>query len=167
MKVAPEIHLSDKERKTLREITRKGSSSARRHTRARILLMADAVRQRSGGERRRISNSNQTIAAELQISERTVSRVRQRYLQGGLELALGDNPRSGRPVELDGVAEAYLVALACSDPPEGRDMWTLQLLADKMVELRYVEHVSDTWVMNRLKKTNCSLGKSKAGASPR
>ncbi len=167
MKVAPEIHLSDKERKILREITRKGSSSARRHTRARILLMADAVRQRSGGERRRISNSNQTIAAELQISDRTVSRVRQRYLRGGLELALGDNPRPGRPVEIDGEAEAYLVALACSDPPEGRDGWTLQLLANKMVELEYVEHISDTWVMKRLKKMNCSLGRSKTGASPK
>jgi len=167
MKVAPEIRLSDEERVTLREITRKGNSSARRHTRARILLMADAIRNGSNGMKRRRTNSNQTIAAELQISDRTVSRVRQRYLRGGLEEALGDNPRSGRPVEIDGAAEAHLVALVCSGPPEGRSQWTLQLLADRMVELGYVEHISDTWVMQRLKKTNCSLGRSKAGASPR
>jgi transposase len=165
MKVAPEIQLSDEERKILREMIRKGESSARKQTRARILLMADAVRQRSGGTKRRKSNSNQTIAEDLMISARTVSRVRQRYLQEGMAAALEEHARSGRPVEIDGETEAYLIALACSDPPDGRRVWTMQLLADRLIELGYVEKVSETWVRKRLKKTNCDRGKLRVGVS--
>jgi hypothetical protein len=155
MKVAPEIRLTTEERRQLKEIVRKGAQPARIQTRARILLMA--AERREGGRYRR-SNSNLAIAESLQLSARTVSRVRQAFVRGGLALALYDQPRPGRPVELDGEVEAKLLMLACSDPPEGRSRWTLQLLADRMIALGYAEHLSDTWVMERLKKANCDLG---------
>jgi hypothetical protein len=158
MKVAPEIRLSMEERKQLKEIVSKGAQPARVQTRARILLMAAERSVSSKGGAYRRTNSNLTLAESLQVSARTVSRVRQAFVQGGLEAALYDQPRPGRPVELDGEAEAKLLMLACSHPPEGRSRWTLQLLADRMVLLGYAEHVSDTWVMKRLKKANCDLG---------
>jgi transposase len=158
MKTAPEIRLSKEGRKQLKEIIRKGNHPARVQTRARILLMAaeHSVSSRGGAYRR--SNSNLTIAESLQMSARTVSRVRQDFVKGGVEQALYDKPRPGRPVELDGEVEAKLLMLATSNPPEGRSRWTLQLLADRMIALGYAEHLSDTWVMKRLKKANCDLG---------
>lgn len=164
MKVAPEIRLSTDERRQLKELVSKGVSSARMQTRARILLMAAERSVSSRGGARRRTNSNQAIGEALQICARTVSRVRQRFISGGIEAALYDRAHSGRPVEIDGSAEAKLTMLACSDPPEGRKRWTLQLLADRMVALGYVEHISDTWVMKRLKKTNLGRGPSKVGA---
>ncbi len=159
MRTAPEIRLTKEERATLKRLVSSGSSAARVQTRARILLMAveRSVGARGGEERRR-TNSNEGIAEALQLCSRTVSRVRQAFIQGGLEAALYDKPRTGRPPEIDGEAEAKLVMLACSTPPEGRGRWMLQLLADKMVELGYVPHISDTWVGKRLKKTNSNRG---------
>jgi transposase len=167
MKVAPEIKLTIEERRQLKEIISKGVSPARLQARARVLIMA-AERSGSirGGDQRK-TNSNQFIGQILQISPRTVSRIRQRFVAGGLQAALYEQPRSGRPIEIDGEAEAHLFTLACSAPPEGRDRWTLQLLADRMVELGYVEHISDTLVLERLKKQNLDLGRSRAGASPK
>ena len=165
MRTAPEIRLSVEERRQLKAIISKGVHPARVQTRARILLMAVEHSVSSRGGNRRRTNSNQAIGEALSVSWRTVSRVRQRYLIGGLEHALYDRTRAGRPVEIDGEAEAKLVMLACSAPPEGRKRWTLQLLADRMVELGYVEHISDTWVMKRLKKTSYDLGWLKVGAS--
>ena len=158
MRTAPEIRLTREERATLKQLVSSGSSPARVQTRARILLMAAerSVGAR-GGERRR-TNSNQAIAEALQLCSRTVSRVRQQFVEGGVQAALYDKPRGGRPPVVDGEAEAKLVMLACSSPPEGRSKWTLQLLADRMVELGYVPHISDTWVSKRLKKTSSSLG---------
>jgi len=167
MRTAPEIRLTTEERATLKQLVRNGSSPARVQTRARILLMAAerSVGAR-GGERRR-TNSNEAIAEALQLCSKTVSRVRQVFIQGGLDAALHDKPRAGRPPVIDGEAEAKLVMLACSTPPEGRSQWTLQLLADRMVELGYVPHISDTWVGNRLKKTLSNRGASRVGASPK
>lgn len=164
MRTAPEIRLSDEDRATLKKLVSSGTSTARVHTRARLLLMASerSVGSRGNGKAKagdtRRTNSNQAIADALHLCSKTVSRVRQLFVAGGLEAALYDKPRSGRPPEIDGEAEAKLVMLACSTPPEGRGKWTLQLLADKMVELGYVEHISDTWVMHRLKKTGSSPG---------
>lgn len=163
MKTAPQIKLTPQERSTIKKLVRTGASPARVQTRARILLLASDMSTGSrgngkSGERRR-TNSNLTIAQALQLSSRTVSRVRQRFVQGGLDVALYDRPRAGRTIILDGEAEAKLVMLACSTPPQGRSKWTLQLLADKMVELEYVEHISDTWVMKRLKKTSSDPGR--------
>ncbi len=167
MRTAPEIRLNTEERRQLKELVGKGVSAARVHTRARVLLMA-AERSvgRGGGDRRR-TNSNQAIGEALQLSARTVSRIRQRFVTGGLEAAQYDRARTGRPVEIDGAAEAKLTLLACSEPPEGRSHWTLQLLADRMVALGYVEHISDTWVLNKLKKTLCVPGRSRVGVSRR
>lgn len=165
MKVAPETKLTNEERRQLKEIISKGVSPARLQTRARVLLMAAERSGHTPGGEQRKTNSNQYIGQILQISPRTVSRIRQRFVKGGLQAALDEHPRSGRPIEIDGEAEAHLFALACSDPPEGRDRWTLQLLADRMVELGYVEHISDTLVLDRLKKRNLDLGRSRAGAS--
>jgi putative transposase len=167
MRTAPEIRLTREERAALKELVSSGSSPARVQTRARILLMAAerSVGAR-GGERRR-TNSNDAIAQALQLCSKTVSRVRQAFVVGGLDEALHDKPRMGRPPIVDGEAEAKLVMLACSSPPNGRSRWTLQLLADKMVELGYVPHISDTWVGKRLKKTLSSPGALGVGASPK
>ena len=158
MKTAPVIRLSREEREQLHNLVRAGKSSARVQTRARILLLAAERSVSSKGGRTRRSNSNRTIGEDLLVSARTVSRVRQRFVAGGLQAALGEHERSGRPTEIDGEAEAKLIMLACSEPPEGRSRWTLQLLADRMVALGYTEHLSDTWVLKLLKKTNCDLG---------
>lgn len=165
MRTAPEVRLSTEERRQLKGIVSKGVSPARVQTRARVLLMAAERSVGSRGGDRRRTNSNQAIGDALQMSARTVSRIRQRFVTGGVEAALYDRARSGRPVEIDGEAEAKLTALACSDPPEGRKHWTLQLLADRMVALGYAEHISDTWVHKLLKKTPYARGRSKAGAS--
>jgi transposase len=163
MKTAPEIRLSREERKRLQNIIRTGKSSARVQTRARILLLAAERSVSSRGGTTRRSNSNKTIGEDLLVSARTVSRVRQRFVTRGLQAALDERERSGRPTEIDGEAEAKLVMLACSEPPQGRSRWTLQLLADRMVAFGYTEHISDTWVLNLLKKTNCDLGQSRVG----
>jgi transposase len=167
MRTAPEVKLTKEERSTLKKLVSSGSSRARVQTRARILLMAAERSVGARGGTRRKTNSNETIAEALQLCSRTVSRVRQAFNQGRLAAALYDKSRGGRPPEIDGEAEAKLVMLACSSPPQGRSRWTLQLLADKMVELGYVPHMSDTWVSKRLKKTLSSPGASRVGAYPK
>lgn len=167
MKTRPEIRLRAEEREQLRNLVRAGKSSARVQTRARILLLAAERSVSSRGGKTRRSNSNQTIAEDLLVSARTVSRVRQRFVAAGLEAAVYDRDRTGRPIAIDGAAEAKLIMLACSQPPAGRSHWTLQLLADQMVTLGFTEHISDTWVLQLLKKTNCDLGASKVGVFPK
>jgi transposase len=166
MKTAPPIKLTNQQRDTLKKLVSTGVSPARVLTRARILLMAADMSVGSRGAQRRRTNSNHTIASALQVCDKTVSRVRQRFVQAGLEGALYDQPKSGRPPIITGDIEAKLVMLACSSPPQGRGRWTLQLLADKMVELGYVEHLSDVGVMKRLKKTGLDPGLSRVGAFP-
>ena len=89
----------------------------------------------------------------LKVGESTVHRTRQNCVEQGVELALKERPRKGRKKKLDGKTEAFLVATACSDPPEGRQCWTMQLLADCLVELNLVESISDETVRKTLKKT--------------
>lgn len=163
MKTARAIRLSREEREQLHNNVRAGKSPARVQTRARILLLAAERSVSSRGGKTRRSNSHRSIAEDVLVSARTVSRVRQRFVAGGLPAALGERERSGRPTAIDGAAEAKLVMLACSQPPEGRSRWTLQLLADRMVALGYTEHSSDTWVLKLLKKTNCDPGSSRVG----
>ena len=163
MKTIPEIRLSKEEREQLHNIVRTGKSPARVQTRVRILLLAAERSVSSRGGTRRRSNSNRTIGEDLLVCARTVSRVRQRFVEGGLQAALYDRERTGRPAEIDGEAEAKLIMLACSEPPDGRSHWTLQLLADRMVVLGYAKHISDTWVLKLLKKTNYAHGRSRVG----
>src|SRR5262249_48345689 len=100
------------------------------------------------------------IAEAVEVSVATVERLRQRFVEQGLEAALGRKPqdRPSRPRKLDGRAEARLIALACSAPPEGRKEWTMELLADQLVELQVVEAVCDETVRRALKKTRSSRG---------
>jgi transposase len=148
-----EIQLSGDDRQALRQLTRKGKVSARKLNRARVLLLVDEGRSESD------------ISQVLGTSGNTIWRTKCRYNEGGLTWALNEERRPGAPAKLDGKQEAFLVALACSDPPPGRETWTMQLLADKLVELAIVETISDETVRTTLKKTTSSRGKSRPGAS--
>lgn len=136
------IRLSKEERSVLVALTRRGEAQARQITRARILLLAD------GGA------SDRTIADALQVDPRTCQRLRKRACQEGTLPALLDRPRPGAARLLDDTAEAHLIALACSDAPDGRAQWTMQLLADRLVELQIVPTISDETVRRTLKKTS-------------
>lgn len=149
------VRLTDEEKSRLLDITKKGKSSARKIKRAQILLFADAGQQ------------DQSIAETLNTTTNTVSRIRRRYSEQGLDYALSELPRPGRPPVLDARQDALLVAYACSDAPEGRETWTMQLLADRLVTLGIVEQVSDETVRLRLKKTKRSPGSKTNGASRR
>ncbi len=98
------------------------------------------------------------ITEVLNVSKSTVSRIRTRYCDGGLDSALYEKPRSGAPSKIDGRIEAQLTLLACSEPPDGRSKWTVRLLADKLVEMEVVESISHMSVQRLLKKMKLSLG---------
>jgi len=147
------VTLTPEEREQLAGLLSAGKRSALTLARARILLKAD---QADGGP----AWPDDRIAEALDCGVRTVERVRQRFVERGLEEALGrkKQDRPSRERKLDGRAEARLIALACSQPPDGRAAWTLQLLADKLVELRVVDSVCDETVRRVLKKTRSSRG---------
>ena len=107
------------------------------------------------------------VAKALMVGPATVGRVRQRFVEGGLERALNDLPRPGQRRKLDGRQEAHLVAVACSAAPEGHTRWTLRLLADQAVKLELTDSISRETVRQVLKKTNSSRGGRRSGASPR
>lgn len=101
---------------------------------------------------------DQIIAERVGVSVATVERTRQKFVQQGLDEAITEKPRLGKPCKLDGKTEAFLIATACSDAPEGRANWTMQLLADRLVALNKVESISDETVRRILKKTSSSRG---------
>lgn len=144
------IKLSKEERQDLEAHIRSGNAPARTQTRARILLLSD--------ENQAQPKTGKQIAIALLCSSSTVANIRRKYAEDGLAKALHDRPRPGQAPKITGEIEAQLIALACSQPPEGKSRWTLQMLADKLVELELVESISDVAVMKRLKKTNLSLG---------
>lgn len=123
------INLSDEEQQELHEITRKGEVKARKMKRAMILLKADE------------GLSDPQIMAAISVSRPTVERIRKRFVEGGLERALNEDARPGQKRKLDGRGEAQLIAVACSQAPDGHDHWTLRLLADKLVQLEVVENI--------------------------
>ena len=135
------INLSDEERQTLLEMTRKGEIKARKFKRAMILLKADE------------GQTDPQIMAALNVSRPCVERLRKRFVADGLERALNEDPRPGQRRKLDGRAEATLIATACSDAPEGHAHWTLRLLAGKLVQLQVVDAISHETVRRTLKKT--------------
>lgn len=142
------VELSDDEQKSLQKLTTIGKHAAYKINHARILLLAD-INQSEGGW------SDEVISKALSISTSTIERVRQRFVLEGIDSAL--NYRSGRGRKqkcLDGEGEAHLLALACSQAPQGRERWTLRMLADKMVELDYVESISHETIRKTLKKMN-------------
>ena len=142
------VTLTAGERAELEALVRKGTGAAQRLTRARILLKAD---QGADGP----AWADAHVAAALDVAVNTVANVRQRFVDAGLAGALARKPqcRPSKARLLDGRAEARLVALACSEPPAGRACWTLQLLADRLVELRVVEAISADTVGRAMKKT--------------
>ncbi len=150
------VHLTEAERRQLNRLVRSGSSSARTLTRARILLLADKERQPK--------RSYREIAEALLCGVSTVGSICRRYVTEGLAAALREKARPGAAPKITGEVEAKLVMLACSEPPDGRQRWTLRLLAEQLVELGYVESISNVAVCKRLKKTNLNLGESRAGA---
>ncbi len=147
------VTLTPEEREQLSGLLSARKRSALTLARARILLKAD---QADGGP----AWPDDRIAEALDCGVRTIERVRQRFVERGLEAALGRKPqdRPSRERKLDGRAEARLIALACSQPPDGRAAWTLQLLADQLVELKIVDSVCDETVRRALKKTRSSRG---------
>jgi transposase len=153
------VELSEDERQRLHKLISAGSAPARMLNRARILLKAD-VGKHSEGE----PLLDREIAPMLETSTATVQRVRERFFRQGLDAAL-ERSAPDRIYErsFDGRAEARLIALACSKASQGRERWSMRLLADKAVELGIVESVSHETVRKTLKKTNCAPTSSKAG----
>jgi transposase len=138
------IQLSREERGSLKTLFRSGKGKNRRLTRARILDLLD----------RKVPPAK--IAQTLSCGVATVYNIKRRYESEGFESALTDKPRSGRPVEISGAQRAKITVLACSAAPEGHACWTLRLLADKSVELGFVESISHNTVKEILKKTDSS-----------
>lgn len=147
------IALSEKEREELEQIVKTGRRSARERQRAQTLLWSDA------------GKTDKEIAQLQGVMPLTVAMTRERWVE---EKRITDKPKPGREKKLDGKQEAFLVALACSDVPDERENWTMQLLADRMVELGVIgEPISDETVRRTLKKMNCNLGAKSSGASPK
>lgn len=146
------VTLTDEERAELTAIVSKGKGVVRRITRSRILLLADENRAEG-------SWKDADIARALGVHQRTVERVREKCVMLGIEAALNHtHPQKQREKILDGAAEAHLVQLACSEAPDGHESWTMQMLADKLVELEIVETVSRETIRTTLKKMNLSPG---------
>jgi transposase len=146
------VTLTQEERGMLREMVSRGKAAARKLTHARILLKADISEGAPALD-------DATIAQEVEAGRATVERVRKEFMEEGLDAALERRkPRRQYRRKLDGDGEAHLIALACSKAPEGRSRWTLRLLADRMVALEQVDHLSYETVRAVLKKTSLSLG---------
>jgi transposase len=147
------VTLTTDERNSLQELIAAGKAAALKLTHARILLKADAA---PGGP----AWTDASIAEALEVNVTTVERLRERFVEQGLEAALGrkKQDRPSRQRTLDGQAEARLIAVACSEPPQGRARWTLRLLADRLVELEIVDAVAMETVRRTLKKTSSSRG---------
>jgi transposase len=156
------VTLTAEERNELEELTRREKLSARVFIHARALLLCDTG---PDGPAWQVSDA----ATALGVTSRTIEHVKQRFVEEGLEAALERKPtdKPPRDVKFDGSFEAKLIALACSDVPEGQVRWTVRLLADKAVELNFSESVSHMTVQRVLKKTNLSLISANTGKSRR
>jgi transposase len=145
------VTLTKTERGQLEAMTRKGKSNAAKFTHARALLLCDADEH---GQRWKVAD----VADALGVSSRTIEHIKQRFVEEGIEAALSRRPSSKpRKVVFGGEFEARLTKLACSQAPEGYARWTIQLLSEKLVELKIVGTVSTMTVQRALKKTNCAL----------
>jgi len=153
------VTLTADERHALEKLVSVGKAAARKLTHGRILLLADTA---DGQEYR-----DDQIVRALGTSLRSVARIRQRFVTEGLDAALNPKPQPARPdkIKIKGDLEQHLIRLACSEPPEGRDHWTLQLLADELVVLGLVASLSTETVRQALKKMTFARGLSRRGAS--
>jgi transposase len=148
------VELTAEERTTVEQLLQKGKSSARKLTRARILLQADE------------GLTDEEIATALAVGIATVERTRQRFVEANLE-ALNELPRPGGQCKLSGKQEAHLIAIACTPAPSGHTRWTLQLLAEQVVELGFAESIARETVRQVLKKTRSSPGGTSSGVCQR
>ena len=152
MKPKYRVQLSAEEREKLQSVVRKGKAAAYKRLNARMLLKADESEEGPAWK-------DKDIAEAFEVSIRTVERLRERLCSKGFENCLERAKGAGRKRKLDGKQEAELIVLTCSKPPEGRARWTLRLLADRMVELEYVDEISHETVRRLLKKRNQTLAK--------
>jgi len=152
------VTLTKEEREVLGGLVSKGKHQSQKILNALILLDCDT------GDYQTNRSKNEEIARVLNISMRKIDRVKKRFVEDGFDAAL-DKKKTERVYEkkADGEFEAHLIALSCSDPPEGFARWSLRLLADKMVELNYIDSISHEAVRRVLKKTNSNLGNTKDG----
>jgi transposase len=156
------VTLTAQERDELEALTKRGKTNARRFIRARALLLCDAGPH---GPAWTVADT----ADALGVTSRTIEHLKKRFVEEGFDAALERKPREKPPREVtfDGAFEARLIALACSDVPEGQRRWTVRLLADKVVELNIAPSVSHMTVQRVLKKMNLSLTSASTGKSPR
>ncbi len=153
------VTLTVSERGELKELIRAGKTQGYRIKHAQILLKLDETAENTCWTYQRIGEA-------YGGTERTISLIAKRFVEGGMEAALGRKEQENRHRKVDGKVEAHIVAIACSEAPEGRARWTLQMIADELVRLEVVQSISDTAVLNALKKTNSSLSRRKNGAFP-
>ncbi len=156
------VVLSDEQRAELERLTRQSSIGVAKKRWATILLLADEAHPEG-------QHTDEQIAAEVAVSIRQLERIRKKFVLGGVDQSLVRATRcdAGVPKVFDGPAEAHLVTLCCSEPPAGREYWTLQLLCDELARLKVVTSVCPETVRQCLKKTNCSPGRTNASASRR
>jgi hypothetical protein len=155
------VVLEKEEREELERLIQKGSHRSQKVLNALVLLNCDQ------GKFQERPMKNEDVAAVLRISMRKIDRVKRRFVEEGLECAL--TGRKGERVyerKADGDFEAHIVALSCTDPPEGYARWSLRLLADRAVELRYIDNISYETIRRLLKKRNKTLEKARMGHSP-
>ena len=154
------IILTEEERENLEALTRCGKTGAKKFIHARALLLCDAG---PSGPEWTVAD----VAEALGVTPRTIEHLKKRFVEEGIEAALERKPREKPPrdVIFDGAFEARLIALACSEAPEGRHRWTVRLLADKAVELEFASSVSHMTIQRVLKKTNLSLTSANIGKS--
>ena len=141
------VRLSSEERDELNRETMQGRTQVRKLNRMKILLLADENHSKGG-------KTDKAIAEKLDIGSATVERVRRNYAEAGMAAALNEKPRSGRPVRISGEVRAKITALACSTAPSGYARWSLRLLAERVVELEFVDAISYKTVGDILKKTS-------------
>lgn len=154
------VTLTEDERKSLHELVSKGKHNSQKILNALILLNCDK------GEWNVNHSINEDISRVLNISMKKIDRVKKRFVEEGLDVALNGETRDRiYTKKVDGDLEAHLVALSCSEPPEGFARWSLRLLADKVVELGYIENISHETIRRTLKKRNQTLAKERMGNS--
>jgi transposase len=156
------VTLTEEERNDLEAMTKRGKINAKKFIHARALLLCDAG---ANSPAWKVSDA----ADALGVTSRTIEHIKQRFVEEGIEAALERKPleKPPREVKFDGAFEARLIAIACSDVPEGHCRWTVRLLADKAVELKIAETVSHMTVQRVLKKTNLNLTSVNTGKSHR
>ena len=145
------VTLSEDERERLERLSRQRTASVRMVRRAEALLLAAA------------DKTDEAIAERLRMGVATLERLRRRFVEEGLEASLRERPRPGARPKLGPKEQAFVVALACTKPPEGRHRWTMQMLADRMVELELVPDITDEAIRLLLKRTSSSRGFTSSG----